>query len=196
MSAVQSVMSMVGAFSLTVGSADSALSANVNGPHTLQVTSVGGSTGTALVEVYDTTSGAGALSNYSIPHLTNLSSRGEMTSNGNPLIAGFVISGAPKEILIRGVGPGLTSTFQLTGTIPDPMLTVYDSTNQPIATNSGWQNDTILSGLFLAAGAFPFVTNSVDAALFVTLPPGAYTAILQSVSGVSGVGLVEVYEIQ
>jgi hypothetical protein len=36
---------------------------------------------------------------------------------------------------------------------------------------------------------------ALEAALLVTLPPGVYTAIVIGVSGTSGVGLVEVFEV-
>ena len=44
-----------------------------------------------------------------------------------------------------------------------------------------------------AVGAFGLIAGSNDAAMLVTLPAGAYTAILSGVGGTSGVGLVEVY---
>ena len=45
-------------------------------------------------------------------------------------------------------------------------------------------------------GAFALVPGSADSALLVTLPPGAYTAVLDSPTGAGGVALVEVYEVR
>jgi hypothetical protein len=36
---------------------------------------------------------------------------------------------------------------------------------------------------------------TLESALLVTLPPGGYTAIVSGVGGVTGVGLVEVFEV-
>jgi hypothetical protein len=36
---------------------------------------------------------------------------------------------------------------------------------------------------------------TLESALLVTLPPGGYTAIVSGVSGTTGVGLVEVFEV-
>jgi hypothetical protein len=43
-------------------------------------------------------------------------------------------------------------------------------------------------------GAFPLESNSADAAMLVTLPPGNYTALLSGTAGATGIGLIEVYE--
>ena len=110
------------------------------------------------------------------------------------------------------MGPGLASTFGLTGTLATPQLALYDSvvpTNpQVIATNAGWGvspspgPSTVQSGLFPATasvmttvGAFSLVSGSADSAMLVTLPPGSYTAQLSGVSGSIGIALVEVYEV-
>jgi hypothetical protein len=44
-------------------------------------------------------------------------------------------------------------------------------------------------------GAFPLIAGSKDAALIVTLPPGAYTAQVSGNGGTTGNGMAEVYEI-
>src|SRR5204862_4479381 len=38
-------------------------------------------------------------------------------------------------------------------------------------------------------------TSDLESAILVTLPPGAYTAILAGKNGATGVGLVEVYDL-
>ena len=47
----------------------------------------------------------------------------------------------------------------------------------------------------LRAGAFAFADGSLDAALLVTLAPGAYTAVVTGVGEASGLALVEVYDV-
>jgi hypothetical protein len=51
-----------------------------------------------------------------------------------------------------------------------------------------------LAAAFTATGAFPLPLASKDAALLVTLQPGAYTAQVSGIGGTTGVALVEVYE--
>ena len=46
-----------------------------------------------------------------------------------------------------------------------------------------------------AVGAFPLTTASKDAVLLLTLPPGAYTVQLTGVGNATGVGIVEVYDV-
>ena len=43
-------------------------------------------------------------------------------------------------------------------------------------------------------GAFALTAGSKDAALLVTLQPGAYTVVVSGVGGTAGVALVEVYD--
>jgi len=46
-----------------------------------------------------------------------------------------------------------------------------------------------------AVGAFPLPSGSKDAALLLDLPPGAYTAQMEGVGGATGIGLIEIYEV-
>jgi len=52
-----------------------------------------------------------------------------------------------------------------------------------------------LSAAFASTGAFTLAHGSKDAALIVVLAPGAYTAVVSGVGGLTGVALVEIYEI-
>jgi hypothetical protein len=45
-------------------------------------------------------------------------------------------------------------------------------------------------------GAFALPAGSADAAILVTLQPGAYTVQVSSGDGSSGLALVEVYDVQ
>jgi hypothetical protein len=46
------------------------------------------------------------------------------------------------------------------------------------------------------AGAFELANGSKDAAILVTLQPGAYTAVVSGVNDTTGIALAEVYEIE
>ena len=122
-----------------------------------------------------------------------------VTAGSGVLIAGLVIGGGEsKTVLIRGIGPTL-SEFGVSGTLADPQITVFSGPT-PIASNSNWSNGVgasataLVSSISAQVGAFPLRSGSKDAALIVTLQPGAYTVQVTSVSGATGVALIEVYD--
>jgi len=124
----------------------------------------------------------------------NVSTRGVVVP-GDPVIGGFVISGtAQKNILIRAVGPTL-SQFGVATALSDPVLTVYDSRGAVVATNTGWGTNSNLTALTAATlrNGFPLSAASKDSALYLTLPPGSYTAIIRSASNGTGTVLFEAY---
>jgi len=52
-----------------------------------------------------------------------------------------------------------------------------------------------VSAASTTTGAFQFAAGSKDAAMVLSLEPGAYTVQISGVGGASGIGLIEVYEI-
>jgi hypothetical protein len=125
----------------------------------------------------------------------NVSTRG-IVSSAQTFIGGFVIEGTtPRVVLIRADGPVL-GQFSVSSPLPDPVLTVYDSMGNVVATNTGWTSNTNPSTISSAArqtGAFALPNPSADSALLLTLQPGAYTAQITSAKGNSGVALFEAY---
>jgi hypothetical protein len=125
----------------------------------------------------------------------NVSTRGYVSST-QTFIGGFVIEGtAPRMVLLRGDGPVL-STFSVPSPLPDPVLTVYNGSGTVVATNTGWTtnaNPASISTAALEVGAFALPNPSMDSALLLTLPPGAYTAQITSAKGNSGIALIEAY---
>lgn len=178
-----------GAFALPPASKDAVLLPTLaSGGYTAHVSGV--PSGVALLEVYDAEIGN------STARLTNLSARSQVGTGEEVLIAGFVIAGtAPKTLLIRGIGPGLTQ-HGVSGALADPQLVVVDSSGAIVAQNNDWAGDATLSSAFTQTGAFALDPTSKDAAVVVTLPPGAYTVQVSGVSGTTGVGLVEIYDLQ
>lgn len=179
----------VGAFPLTAGNADSALVARVAaGTHTVQVSTPTGQEGLGLAELYEL-DGNG--------RTVNLSSRAYVRGDTGALIGGFVVAGAAhKRMLIRGIGPGLRA-FGVNNALDDAVLTLYRG-QDAIATNDRWDDATASSALSAATkavGAFALPAGAEDAALFLTLPPGAYTVEVKSKSGGEGVALLEIYEV-
>ena len=178
--------SRVGAFGLSNGSRDSGLVVSLEpGSYTAQLGGVSGGTGVALVELYDAAAGVGA-------KLSNVSARSQISAANDRLIAGFNIAGnGSRTLLIRAIGPTL-SAFGVEGALTDANLELYGSSGK-MQENDNW--DVAARGTFSRVGAFDLGTNSRDAVLLVTLPPGSYTAQLSGANGATGVALVEVYEV-
>jgi hypothetical protein len=110
------------------------------------------------------------------------------------LTVGFVIAGpSSMTLLIRGIGPAL-ATYSVSGALPDPELTIFDVNQNVVGFNDVWGGTEALQAAFGAVGAFSLPAASKDSAVMVTLLPGAYTAQVSSVSGTTGIALLEVYE--
>jgi len=179
------------AFPLPAGSADAALLVRLDpGVYTAHVTTDNSAAGVALIEVYDTTAGGGGAK------LISVSTRGNVGSGDNALIVGLAITGnAAKRVLIRGVGAAL-GDFGVSGTLGDPILSLYNKDGVVIAQNDNWSSGTDAAAIAAAASqvqAFPLVQGSKDAALLLYLAPGSYTAIVRGVGDTTGVALVEAY---
>lgn len=182
--ALASVFGSVAAFPFSAGSKDAALQRTISGLTSMQVSGTG--PGQVLVETYDT-SGA------STARLTNVSARNRVGTGSNILIAGFVTVGGPVRLLVRGVGPALGQPpFNLSGVLAEAKLEIYSGSTK-IAENDRW--DASLAATFASVGAFALPSGSKDAALVITLQPGAYTAQLSGIGGGTGDGIIEVYEV-
>jgi hypothetical protein len=127
------------------------------------------------------------------PRPINISVRGFSGTGAQSLIIGFVVGGTgQKDALVRAVGPTLAS-FGVSGVMADPQLTVYSGSTS-VAANAGWGGSAALGAVFAQTGAFNLPANSKDSALLTTLNPGPYTAQVTSVSGGTGVVLLEAYD--
>jgi glucose/arabinose dehydrogenase len=187
--ALADAFAQVGAFALPSTSADSAIEENLPaGEFTSEVSGTGGATGIALAEVYDAdgpTTGS---------TLTNISARANVGTGANVLIAGFVVRGSGfVSVLLRGIGPTLGTSFNLTSVLAHPEIDLYNSAGVKIQTNAGWGDSAVLASDFTSAGAFSLPAGSADAAMTATLPADSYTLQLSGVNGTTGLGLVEVY---
>jgi beta-glucanase (GH16 family) len=135
--------------------------------------------------------------------LSNLSSRALVETGANVAISGFVIGGSsPMTVLVRASGPVLSmAPFNLQGTLPDPLLQLYQSNSNAASTlidaDQGWGGNAQIASTAGAVGAFAWPDGaSADSALLVTLQPGNYTANVSGASGDTGISLVEVYSVQ
>jgi len=188
--ALSAAFAQTGAFALPSNSLDAALESSLPvGAYTADVLGEGGDTGVVLLEVYDADTVAQPTANY-----VNISVRGSAGGGANVLTVGFVIAGpSSMTLLIRGIGPAL-ATYSVSGALPDPELTIFDVNQNVVGFNDVWGGTEALQAAFGAVGAFSLPAASKDSAVMVTLLPGAYTAQVSSVSGTTGIALLEVYE--
>jgi arylsulfate sulfotransferase len=126
------------------------------------------------------------------PEALNLSTRGNVSGGDGALIGGFIVKGTDsKKVALRVLGPSLSSSG-LSGTLADPVLTLFDSTGALIATNDDWQTDPGAAEI-TADGLAP--GNPVESATVQTLAPGSYTVVAAGKNSTSGLSLVEAYDL-
>jgi cyclophilin family peptidyl-prolyl cis-trans isomerase len=125
--------------------------------------------------------------------LVQLSTRMQVGTGDNVLIGGFIMRGPlPKRLMIRGIGP----STGLSGALADPVLELHDSTGAILASNNNW-GDAANKQEMIDAGLQPVSPN--ESAILVTVPsdPSAasYTAVVRGANNTTGIGLVEVYDL-
>lgn len=125
--------------------------------------------------------------------LLNISTRARAETEQNVMIGGFIISGqSPKTVIIRAIGPSLEDAG-LTDVLADPMLELHGADGAVITSDDNWQDDPAQEALIMATGLAP--KNNLESAIVATLTPGNYTAIVSGRDGGTGIGLVEVYDL-
>ena len=62
-----------------------------------------------------------------------------------------------------------------------------------VTGRDGERGRAVVGEISGAGGEAIFVGHDLEAAILLTLPPGAYTAVVSGAGGATGVGLVEVY---
>lgn len=147
-----------------------------------------GGTGIGLVEVYDTNQAAGS-------QLANISTRGFVQTGNNVMIGGFILGGGDQNtgVVVRGIGPSL-GQFGLSPVLTDPTLELYDGNGALLISNDDWQENAGQAAELSARGLAP--QDPKESGVFASLPPGAYTAILAGKNSGTGIGLVEIYNVQ
>jgi hypothetical protein len=103
------------------------------------------------------------------------------------LIGGFILTGTePKTVILRAIGPSLP----LDTVLADPVLELH-KTDGTVVINDNWKESQ--QAAIEATGLAP--PNDLESAILATLSPGSYTAIMSGKDNGTGVGLVEVYDL-
>jgi hypothetical protein len=177
------------------------------GAYTVHLSGIDGGTGIGLIEVIDA-------DDPMISQLVNISTRGPVQTGANVMIGGFVIEGSvPKTVMIRGRGPSMSEApFLIPGVLANPSLRLF-SGQTIIAENDNWEDDPSCPALtcggaaqIRATGLDPCQPNpgqplpphncALESSVLISLNPGAYTVHLSGADGVTGVGLLEIFQAQ
>jgi glucose/arabinose dehydrogenase len=128
------------------------------------------------------------------PALVNLATRMRVQTGDKVLIGGFILTGSsPKKVIVRAIGPSLTVGGQpLPGRLTDPTVTLFDGAGSPLFTNDDWMNSTQKQAIIDSTIA---PSDPKESAIVATLPPGNYTAIMSGTGGATGIGVVELYDL-
>ena len=124
--------------------------------------------------------------------LVNISTRLNVLTGDEVLDGGFIISGSGfKQVLIRGLGPSLASAG-ITGVLADPIIELHSGTSDVIlAENDNWMKNQ--KSEIEATGLQP--SFDAESALITTLAAGAYTVIERGKQDTTGIGLLEIYDL-
>jgi glucose/arabinose dehydrogenase len=121
----------------------------------------------------------------------NISTRVRVGTGDNALIGGVILRGtAQKKVLVRALGPSLTK-FGLSGLLANPILELRGPNGTLVASNDNWKlnQQTQIEN----TGLQP--QNDLESAIVATLPATDHTAIVRGKDDSTGIGVVEVYDL-
>ena len=154
-------------------------------PYTAIVRGKNNGTGVGLVEVYDLDQAANS-------QLANISTRGFVDIGDNVMIGGFIVGGDNSTtVLVRAIGPSL-GAIGVDDPLQDPTLELHDADGVQVASDDNWRDTQEQE---IIDTTIPPVDDR-EAAILADLTPAAYTAIVRGKNGTTGVGLMEVYNLQ
>jgi hypothetical protein len=155
--------------------------------YTVILKGVNNTSGIGVVEVYDN-------DNTLDSDLANISTRGFVQTNDAVMIGGFVLGGnnTATNIVVRALGPSLTSFgIPAASVLADPTIELHNSNGTIMISNDDWASDPVSAAQLVAHNLAP--SNTKESAIFTSLAPGQYTAIVAGKNGGIGIALVEVY---
>lgn len=138
-----------------------------------------------------------ALQNGTPAKMANISTRLRVETGDNVPIAGFIVKGnASKRVIVRAIGPSLNvSGAPVPGRVSDTTLELVGP-GGTIMTNDNWRIGGQEADIIASMVQPP---NDLESAIIATLPAStdgiAYTAVMRGKNGATGVGQVEVYDL-
>jgi hypothetical protein len=121
--------------------------------------------------------------------LLNIATRLRVQTGENVLIGGLIVTGSqPKKVILRAIGPSLAGVFS--GALSDPVLELYQG-DTLLARNENWKDSQQAE---IEATTIP-PSHELESSIVQTLPPGSYTAVMSGHSETTGIGVIEVYDL-
>lgn len=156
------------------------------GAYTAVVSGKGETSGAGLIEVYD-------LGRAADSQLANISTRGFVQTGSDVMIGGFIVgnSAGTGRVALRAIGPSLSGKG-ISNALANPTLELRDAHGDLVRENDDWQDSqrTEIEATTIAP------TDPAESAIVATLRPGNYTAVVRGKNDSTGVGLVEVYNVE
>lgn len=126
--------------------------------------------------------------------LLNISTRLGVQTGDNVLIAGFIVTSGSKHVAVRALGPSLSS-FGVPGALQDPTLELHEAGFGLVHANDNWRTDSSSSELQDLGLAPTDDRESAFTTSFGSTSQQSFTAVVSGRSNSTGVGLVEVYDL-
>jgi hypothetical protein len=124
----------------------------------------------------------------------NISVRSRVGIGNDVMISGFIITtGAAKKVIARALGPSLQQAG-VPDALADPILELHGGDGSLITMNNNWKDNTPAQQQDIISNQLA-PSNDLESAIVITLQPGTYSAIIRGQGNTSGVGLLEVYDV-
>ena len=125
--------------------------------------------------------------------MANVSNRGQAAAGEKALITGLIIKGGqPRNVVVRALGPSLVASG-VQEPAGNPSIEVFQGSRR-IAANSNWKADGRSAALSTSYEALA-PKDEKEAALLLTLMPGAYTLHGVNEDGPGGIMVLEAYDV-
>ena len=159
------------------------------GSYTGIIKGVNETIGVALVEIFELDDASNSA------QLANLSTRAFVSTDDDVLIGGVILRGGKSSrVVFRGMGPSIkVNDTPVPGRLEDPTLALHDGNGTLMTSNDNWKEAANFAELQLSGLAPP---DDRESAILTTLTAGNYTAIVRGVNRATGIGLVEVYNLE
>ena len=155
------------------------------GIYNVHLSGSGGTEGIGMFQVYAVEGGGNG-------ELKGLAAQGQVGTNNQVQFGAFTITGAPRKVLIRGLGPALDG--YVPGAIGDPKIALsLNGALAPLEVNDDWADADNVAEI-MALKHQP--KNPTESAILRTLEPGIYNVHLSGSGGSTGIGMFQVYAVE
>src|SRR2546423_1488001 len=105
-----------------------------------------------------------------------------------------IVGAAPKKVILRALGPSLQQSG-VSDFLADPILELHANDGSLITSNNNWRDNSAADQQDIINNQLA-LSNDLESAIVRIIQPGTYTAIVKGQNNGTGVGLVEVYDVE